>query len=427
LRTSSDEFAIQAQGLGKQYRIAAGGRRHDTMVDVMANTAKAIATLGRSRPPKRSFWALDDVSFDIRHGENVGILGLNGAGKSTLLKVLSRITSPTQGLARVNGRLGSLLEVGTGFHAELSGRENVFLYGAILGMTREEIARKFDAIVEFAEIGEFINTPVKRYSSGMYVRLAFSVAAHLEPDILLLDEVLSVGDITFQRKCIDFAKDLQRREATILFVSHNMFSIKTMCDRVIYLRQGKVQFDGPTAQGIEIYESDCRLASVSWAQAAGITNPDDTPIVITDVALLNEAGEKTTVFEHGERMRLHLDYEIRGPVDDPNFILAFVRSDGVSCCNYNTKLDGVAISTKPGKGRLELLTPPLTLVSELYKLEILVRERGFGKLVCGQLGGSFHVSHPVLDMHFGVFHEPGVWSQGEQRAVARPQSIGAVA
>lgn len=427
MRTSSDEFAIQAEGLGKRYRLAGGGRRGDTMVDVMANAAKSIATLGRSRPPKRSFWALDDVSFDIRHGENVGILGLNGAGKSTLLKVLSRITDPTTGRARVNGRMGSLLEVGTGFHAELTGRENVFLYGAILGMGRAEIARKFDAIVEFAEIGEFINTPVKRYSSGMYVRLAFSVAAHLEPDILLLDEVLSVGDITFQRKCIDFAKDLQRREATILFVSHNMFSIKTMCDRVIYLRQGQVQFDGPTAQGIELYESDCRLASVSWAQAAGITDPDDTPIVITDVALLNEAGEPTTVFEYGERMRLHLDYEVRGPVDDPNFILAFVRSDGVSCCNYNTKLDGVAISTRPGKGRLELLTPPLSLVSELYKVEILVRERGFGKLVCGQLGGSFHVSHPVLDMHFGVFHEPGVWSQGEQRAVARPQSIGAVA
>jgi lipopolysaccharide transport system ATP-binding protein len=426
LPTSSDAFAIQAQGLGKQYNIAGRGR-HDTMVDVLANSARAIATLGRSRPPKQSFWALDDVSFDIGHGENVGVLGLNGAGKSTLLKVLSRITDPTTGRARVNGRMGSLLEVGTGFHAELTGRENVFLYGAILGMSRAEIARKFDAIVEFAEIGDFINTPVKRYSSGMYVRLAFSVAAHLEPDILLLDEVLAVGDITFQRKCIDFAKDLQRREATIMFVSHNMFSIKTMCDRVIYLRQGKVQFDGPTAQGIELYEADCRLASVSWAQAAGITNPDDTPIVITDVALLNEAGEPTMVFEYGQRMRLQLDYEVRGAVDDPNFILAFVRSDGVSCCNYNTKLDGVTISTKPGLRRLELLTPPISLVSELYKIEILVREHGFGKLVCGQLGGSFHVSHPVLDMHFGVFHEPGIWNQGDQRAVARPQSIGVVA
>jgi len=427
LPTSSDEFAIRAEGLGKQYKIFGGSSGADTMVDVMAKSAKAIATLGRSRPKKQSFWALKDVSFDIRQGENVGVLGLNGAGKSTLLKVLSRITDPTTGRARINGRMGSLLEVGTGFHAELTGRENIFLYGAILGMGRAEIARKFDAIVDFAEIGEFINTPVKRYSSGMYVRLAFSVAAHLEPDILLLDEVLAVGDITFQRKCLDFAKDLQRRDATILFVSHNMFSIKSMCDRVIYLRQGQVQFDGPTAKGIEIYEADCRLASVSWAKAAGITNPDETPIVITDVALLDEAGEPASVYEHGQRLRLRLDYEVRGPVDDPNFILAFVRSDGVSCCCYNTKMDGVQISTRPGAGRLELVTPPLSLISELYKIEILVRERGFGKLVCGQLGGSFHVSHPLLDMHFGVFHEPGVWTQGEQRAAARPQNIGAVA
>lgn len=426
MRTSSDEFAIQAQGLGKQYRIAGPGGRQDTLRDVLAASARSVATLGRGRAPKQSFWALNDVSFDIRHGENVGILGLNGAGKSTLLKVLSRITSPTSGVARINGRMGSLLEVGTGFHAELTGRENIFLYGAILGMSRAEIARKFDAIVEFAEIGDFINTPVKRYSSGMYVRLAFSVAAHLEPDILLLDEVLAVGDITFQRKCIDFAKDLQRRQATILFVSHNMFSIKTMCDRVIYLRQGQVQYDGPTAQGIELYEADCRLASISWAQAAGITDPDKTPIGITDVTMFNEAGERTTMFQHGERMRLRIDYDVRSPVDAANFILAFVRSDGVACCCYNTQMDGVTVSSQSGPGRLELLTPPLSLVSELYKIEILVRERGFGKLVCGQLGGSFHVSHPVLDTHFGVFHEPGVWSQGGRRAVARPQSIGAV-
>ena len=218
-----------------------------------------------------TFWALRDASFEIARGENIGIIGLNGAGKSTLLKILSRITTPTVGYARVTGRLGALLEVGTGFHSELTGRENTFLYGAILGMSRAEVARKFDAIVDFSEIRDFIDTPVKRYSSGMYVRLAFAVAAHLDPEILLLDEVLAVGDVTFQRQCMDFARQLEQKGSTILFVSHNMFSIKTMCQRVIYLKQGQIAYDGPTDEGLRLYESDSKLghrAMVSGTQGS---------------------------------------------------------------------------------------------------------------------------------------------------------------
>ncbi|WP_454760903.1 ABC transporter ATP-binding protein [Caulobacter segnis] len=424
LTSSSDgDIAIRAEGLGKQYLLGAQQRGANSLRDVVANAFSSGAKASR-----QTFWALDDVSFEIRHGENVGILGLNGAGKSTLLKILSRVTQPTKGEAFVRGRLGCLLEVGTGFHGELTGRENIFLYGAILGMSKAEVARKFDAIVAFAEIGDFIGTPVKRYSSGMYVRLAFSVAAHLEPDILLLDEVLSVGDLPFQRKCIDFVKDLQKRQATILFVSHNMFSIKTMCDRVIYIRKGRVQFDGPTERGIALYEADCRLSAVPWARAAGIIDAENTPIVITEVAMLDQAGAARSVFDHGEPMRLRIDYEIREPLDDPNLIVAFIRSDGVVCCNYSTALDGVAIDSKPGRGRIELVTPPLTLISELYKIEILVREKGFQALVCGQHGGSFHVRDPVLDMHFGVFHEAGAWTlDGAERPASVQPNIGVVA
>jgi lipopolysaccharide transport system ATP-binding protein len=285
--SSSGGIAIRAEGLGKQYRLGAQQPGSNSLRDAVAATFSGLRRGrggGADKAARQKFWALDDISFEIRQGENVGILGLNGAGKSTLLKILSRVTQPTKGEAFVHGRLGCLLEVGTGFHGELTGRENIFLYGAILGMSKAEVERKFDAIVAFAEIGDFIGTPVKRYSSGMYVRLAFSVAAHLEPDILLLDEVLSVGDLPFQRKCIEFVKTLQKRNATILFVSHNMFSIKTMCDRVIYIRKGRVQFDGPTEQGIALYEADCRLSAVPWARAAGITDAEDTPIVITDVA-----------------------------------------------------------------------------------------------------------------------------------------------
>src|SRR5690606_11482751 len=225
-------LALQVRGVGKRYRI---GARKQADRQGLLHRLGALAR--RSQTDDRTFWALQDVSFEIRHGENVGLIGLNGAGKSTLLKILSRITRPTTGRITVDGRIGALLEVGTGFHGDLTGRENVFLYGSILGMTREEVRRKFDAIVEFSGTGPFIDTPVKRYSSGMYVRLAFSVAAHMEPEILLLDEVLAVGDLPFQRKCMEFAKEMQRRDAAIMFVSHNMFSIKTMCERVIYLRR----------------------------------------------------------------------------------------------------------------------------------------------------------------------------------------------
>jgi len=419
LRTSSEPaggLAIRAKGLGKRYRLTARGRRHDTLREVMANAARGLFDRRGGRSRAGEFWALQDVSFDIRHGENVGVLGLNGAGKSTLLKVLSRVTTPTSGDAQIDGRLGSLLEVGAGFHGELSGRENVYLYGAILGMNRAEIARKFDAIVAFAEVGDFIDTPVKRYSSGMYVRLAFSVAAHLEPDILLLDEVLSVGDLPFQRKCIEFAKGLQRRQATILFVSHNMFSIKTMCDRVIYLRRGQVAFDGPTEKGIELYESDCRLSAVSWTNPEG----EEWPVAITDVALMNDAGVSQSVFDHGERLRLRIDYELKSPTPTATFVVAFIRSDGVACCSYASELDGLIVRPGPNGGRIELRTPPLALISENYRIEILVRERGFQKLLGAQVGATFHVRDPVLDMHFGVFHEAGEWTVPEQAPAAGP-------
>ncbi|HUK63131.1 MAG TPA: ABC transporter ATP-binding protein [Dongiaceae bacterium] len=403
----SADVAIRVSGLGKRYWRGIGGRRNDTLRDLIAGTA--ASWLRRERHVKRtndSFWALKDATFDITRGENVGIIGLNGAGKSTLLKMLSRITTPTEGTAHLRGRVGALLEVGTGFHQELTGRENVFLYGTILGMTRREIASKFDAIVEFAGIPEFIDTPVKRYSSGMYVRLAFAVAAHLDPEILFLDEVLAVGDLTFQRKCLQFTKELQRKQATILFVSHNMFSIKTMCGRVVYLRKGEIQFDGPTDQGIAHYEEDCRLTP-GWG-AEG--DHADWPIVLTDCRVLDRHGVENPMIGHGEPMRIRLGYETRSAVTRPNFIVALVRSDGVACCNYSTEADGLDLGTVRGRGVVELEIPVLRLVAEMYTIAILVREPGFGKVICSQTGGTFHVRHHLLDPHFGVYHEPGRWS-----------------
>ena len=399
--------AIEVEGLGKQYRLASNRQRADTLRDLIAEAAQSLVT-HRQRTICEHFWALEDASFRIAQGESVGVIGLNGAGKSTLLKILARIVEPTQGCARIFGRVGALLEVGTGFHWELTGRENVYLYGSILGMTKNEIARRFDAIVAFAEIARFIDTPVKRYSSGMYVRLAFSVAAQLEPEILLLDEVLAVGDLAFQRKCIEFARDLQKRSATILFVSHNMHSIKTMCDRVIYLRKGHIVFDGPTERGLDLYEQDCRLSDLAWIGAPR----EEWPIEITACELVDEGGFARSVWDFGQSMTIRISFDAKRTVADPNFIVAFIRADGVGCCNYSSEADGVATRQISGPGRMEIQVPPLKLVSDMYSVSILVRERGFGQILCGQTGATFHVRHSLFDTHFGVFHEPAVWHFG---------------
>lgn len=247
------EIAIRVEGLSKLYRIGARRERHNTLRDRLASTAagsyRAARSLfsgnGRTASAEESiFWALRDVSFEVKHGEVIGVIGRNGAGKSTLLKILSRITQPTEGRAVIQGRLGSLLEVGTGFHSELSGRDNVYLNGAILGMRHEEVDAKFDEIVAFADVEKFIDTPVKHYSSGMHMRLAFSVAAHLETDVLLIDEVLAVGDSSFQKKCLGKMGEVARGGRTVLFVSHNSAAIEALCDRCIWLKDGRLAGQG---------------------------------------------------------------------------------------------------------------------------------------------------------------------------------------
>jgi lipopolysaccharide transport system ATP-binding protein len=412
----AQDIVIKARKLGKRYRRGSLATRHNSIRDVLqAQVGVLFSRNKREEQRKTTFWALRDVSFDIARGENVGIVGLNGAGKSTLLKVLSRIVEPSVGTARITGRLGALLEVGTGFHNELTGRENIYLYGAILGMSRQEVSRKFDAIVDFSEIGDFIENPVKRYSSGMYVRLAFAVAAHLDPDILLLDEVLAVGDLSFQRKCMDFARQLQRKGSTILFVSHNMFSIRTMCRRIIYLKNGRMVFDGATEEGLRLYETDSKLGPTPWA-------PSDPSLLVTSVDLLSEAGERKTMFKFGERMRVRIGYRTLRPIEGPHFLCSIKRSDQLLCCNFSSHADNVHLPPISGDGTVELLTPPLKVVSDRYTVTIAVRENGFKQLVAGQIGSSFHVQHDTFEVsEFGVFHEPAEWRILDS-IVAQPES-----
>jgi lipopolysaccharide transport system ATP-binding protein len=264
------DLAISVNGLGKQYRVGSGPR-YGTLRDALASLGRLPGRLVRGNGTPERFWALKDVSFEVKRGEVVGIIGRNGAGKSTLLKILSRITEPTEGEADIFGRVGSLLEVGTGFHPELTGRENIFLNGAILGMRRTEILRKFDEIVAFAEVEKFIDTPVKHFSSGMYMRLAFAVAAHLEPEILVVDEVLAVGDAQFQKRCLGKMGEVAKGGRTVLLVSHNMGAISLLCSSVLVLDRGRVEYNGPTAAGIAAYhaQNDSTVRPSDPARRAG--------------------------------------------------------------------------------------------------------------------------------------------------------------
>jgi lipopolysaccharide transport system ATP-binding protein len=304
---------IKAEGVGKRYRIGELKEEYPTLRDAMAAALRAPlrrARGGGGRGAARQFWALKDVGFEVAPGEVVGVIGRNGAGKSTLLKILSRITEPTTGRIELYGRVSSLLEVGTGFHPELTGRENIYLNGSILGMARREIERDFDEMVAFAEIDKFLDTPVKRYSSGMYVRLAFAVAAHLKPEILIVDEVLAVGDAQFQKKCIGKMGSIAKEGRTVLFVSHNMGAVKTLCDRAIYLLDGEIAYSGPTAEVTLRYETSREggVSEMHWPEAEA---PGSDKVRLLSVRLLKETSEPAGVFTRSEAIMGELRFVVK--------------------------------------------------------------------------------------------------------------------
>ncbi|MGE5691680.1 MAG: polysaccharide ABC transporter ATP-binding protein [Pseudomonadota bacterium] len=301
--------AITADGLSKRYQIGELQRGYGTLRDSIAN---AVRNVGHHRRHEE-IWALKDVSFEVAEGEVVGVIGRNGAGKSTLLKVLTRITAPTTGRAEIRGRVGSLLEVGTGFHPELTGRENVYLNGAVLGMRRREIERKFDDIVEFSGIAQFLDTPVKRYSSGMYVRLAFSVAAHLEPEILLVDEVLAVGDAEFQRRCLGRMEDLGQSGRTVIFVSHNMQTIAQLCDRAILMERGSAVLDGPSADVVAQYLQSVHGSGSSrfWPELESA--PGDDVVKLRSVRVVDEAGETVGAVDVRHPVGIEIGFTVLRP------------------------------------------------------------------------------------------------------------------
>ncbi len=327
------EYAIQAQSLSKRYRIGSSLHNYPTLRESLAGV---LPSLARRQPSNAGdllhstlIWALQGVSFKVLRGEVLGVIGRNGAGKSTLLKILSRITRPTSGEIRLRGRVGSLLEVGTGFHPELTGRENIYLNGAILGMHRKEINAKFDQIVEFSEIGRFLDTPVKRYSSGMYMRLAFSVAAHLEPEILLVDEVLAVGDAAFQKKCLGKMGQVAGEGRTVLFVSHNMGAIQALCSRSILLADGRIVEDGPSNQVVQSYLNRSygdieKTGEVSWS---GEDNaPGGGEVRLQSIRLLSSIGQVQDHFNVKDPIQIEFTYQVNTLIRGMRAILVIATS-----------------------------------------------------------------------------------------------------
>jgi lipopolysaccharide transport system ATP-binding protein len=374
--------AITVDNVAKRYRISHMGKQkyrtfRESVCAMAAGPVRNVVNRLRGGTAgadgtAEDVWALKDVSFEVKPGEVVGLVGRNGAGKSTLLKVISRITPPTRGQIEMRGRVGSLLEVGTGFHPELTGRENIFLNGAILGMTRHEIRRRFDEIVAFAEIDRFLDTPVKRYSSGMYTRLAFAVASHLEPEIMIVDEVLAVGDAQFQKKCLGRMGEVSRAGRTVMFVSHNMSAIKSLCTRGILVEGGRVTHDGTVDEVVNRYldaGSDMARTGVIPDEAPRLS---DTPneARVRGVRLTDMSGKDVSQLYYGQRFRVGITCDVMRDIEDPHLEISISTQDGTHV-TYSTNTDGGAEPSPLREGRHEIWADlDVTLLPREYTIDV---------------------------------------------------------
>jgi ABC-type polysaccharide/polyol phosphate transport system ATPase subunit len=333
----------------------------------------AAALLGRRRgPDEREFLALDDVSFEVAAGEALGVIGPNGSGKSTTLKLLTGILVPDAGTVRVDGRVAPLIEVGAGFHPDLTGRENISLNAAISGMTKEEIRRHFDAIVAFSGLEEFLDTPVKRYSSGMYMRLGFSIAAHIPSEVLLVDEVLAVGDVGFRARCIERMQELKRAGRTILFVSHSPFQVRSLCDRVVYLVKGKKEFDGDVVEGTRRYEQDVMTGRAGERSATG-KERGDAPAAIEEARVCRDAGDEGVVLAPGDALEVLVRYRLASALAAPPVLsVSLLRGDGVTACVLNTREQGAPLDGSAGAHAVRARFDALPLHPGAFSVEVLL-------------------------------------------------------
>jgi lipopolysaccharide transport system ATP-binding protein len=403
------ELAVRVEDLGKKYRIGLSPNNYRTLRDTLADAVTWPARrLRQGRTPRvdgpDTIWALRNVSFEVKRGQVLGVIGRNGAGKSTLLKILSRVTEPTEGEVEIRGRVGSLLEVGTGFHPELTGRENIYLNGAILGMKRQEIDRKFDEIVAFAEVEKFIDTPVKRYSSGMYLRLAFAVAAHLEPEILVVDEVLAVGDAEFQRKCLGKMSDVAHEGRTVLFVSHNMSAILRLTEETIVLDQGKLVYRAPTAEAVDYYMASglSEVGERVWTEEE--VPPEAAPFHPKAMRVLDAHQRVVDVVRSTEPITIEIEYELEKPIQGlrVGIYLMSMRGEYIFT-SFDTDEENhfEHFSTRPAGHYISRCEIPSDLLNE-------------GRYVLGMNASSYRIKRYFQDERALAFTVDGSGAPGKQ-------------
>jgi ABC-type polysaccharide/polyol phosphate transport system ATPase subunit len=361
--TVSEDAPVAFEGVWKKFR---RGERHDSLRDLLPSLARRFFTRPGTDLRADEFWALQDVSFHVKRGEALAIIGPNGAGKSTILKTLTKIVKPTRGRCALRGRVGALIEVAAGFHQDLTGRENTFLQGAIMGMPQAEIARKFDDIVEFAGVRDFVDTPVKRYSSGMQARLGFAVAAHLDPDVLIVDEVLAVGDTGFQDRCIERMRQMLARGMPLVFVSHNLEAVLALCTRAVVIDRGRVQFDGDPKSAVQEY----RRVLFARGKSEDAGRPRGGDVRIAGVEILDSSGAPASWFRTGDPMTVRIHYEASRPIERPHFAVEIWRADGVECYGVNTSMDRRDQGTLEGRGAIDFEIPRLWLLPAYYAVSV---------------------------------------------------------
>ncbi len=405
---------IEFDRVSKAYHLGAG---QTSLREALARQAQRLIGRRTAAHERQLFWALNEVSFQVEQGEILGIIGHNGAGKSTILKLLSRVTFPTSGRIVTRGRMAALIELGAGFHPDLSGRENIYLNGSIMGLKKREIDAQFANIVEFAGLEQFIDTPVKRYSSGMYVRLAFAVAAHVRADLILVDEVLSVGDAAFQQRCLTKMHELHRDGATIVFISHNLWSVSTFCSRALLLRAGQIQAEGHPTEVIQIYRQQDREAALSRlrdqvAEGEPFEPAHDqegvTPVVKSE--LLNAEGRPEQAFGPDEALILRITYVAPQPIEAPAFVVQIQRADGVICCFIKSSANDIRHGVY-GEGNVVLRIDPLQLVPDMYSIEVRLEDRRRALIYAADSGNIFHVKGYLQGAEAGGVFQPRVmWS-----------------
>ncbi len=399
-------FSVYFENVSKQYRLGLLGTG-----SLRAVVGEFLA--GKQSKKENSFWALKDVSFNVEPGEALGLVGHNGAGKSTLLRLIANITQPTNGKISINGRIATLLELGAGFHPELSGRENIYLYGSILGLKKSEIQQAFNSIVAFSELEKFLDTPLKRYSSGMYVRLAFAVAVHIQPDILLVDEVLAVGDAGFRQKCMYKMTELRRKGVTLVFVSHNHHMVQSVCDRALYLSDGQIKKQGDTEDVLRVYEQDLRNGRIANANDSKAEETGVADIQITDIKVVDLDGHPRDVFDYDEGAGITVSYRVSRLVYAPILHMRLLRDDGAICFTVRSNQRDAHLSdfALTGDGEFTLRLSSWQLYGGRYRMLVAILDSSDQIIMVKGFSPWFQVIGPgsIVGEHQGIYVPESSW------------------